>query len=179
MLSGTRTNGKGGNTISSSGNQHGNGLESSPPANHCPSYGNPRTGGTQSHTYLGECCLLSRSSMADQTQTHCFNQDRCMAAQLGKPITILEEPSLLSHMEFLKRSRYAMPYDMFGSTYTALLRVVSGFRQVWANTRSEDSSVSRVDIRALAFQTDTEILCCQNDAVAGFESSGNAGGWSL
>lgn len=102
-----------------------------------------------------------------------------MAAQLGKPITILEEPSLLSQMDFLKRSKYAMPYDIFGSTHTALLRVVSGFREVWAHTRSEDSSVSRVDIRALAFQTDTEILHCQNDAIAGFESSGNAGGWSL
>lgn len=102
-----------------------------------------------------------------------------MAAQLGKPITILEEPSLLSHMEFLKRSKYAMPYDTFGSTYTALLRVVSGFREVWAHARSEDFSVSGVDIRALAFQTDTEILHCQNGAVVGLGSSGGAGGWSL
>ena len=102
-----------------------------------------------------------------------------MAAQLGKPITIPEDPSLLAHMEFLKRSKYAMSYDIFGSNYTALLRVVSGFREVWARTLSEGSSVSRVDIRALAFQTDTEILHCQNDAVVGFESSGDAGGWSL
>ena len=102
-----------------------------------------------------------------------------MAAQLGKPITIQEDPSLLSHLEFLKRSKYAMPYDIYGSAYTELLRVVSRFREVWAHTRSEDSSVSGVDIRALAFQTDTEILRCQREAVVGFELPGDAGGWSL
>jgi hypothetical protein len=96
-----------------------------------------------------------------------------MATQLGKPITIQEDPSLLSHMEFLKRSKYAMPYDIYGSAYTAVLRVVSSFREVWSRTRSDDSSV---DIRALAFQTDTEILHCQREAVVGFESPGDAKG---
>ena len=176
MLSGTRANGNGGNTISSFENQDGNGPESPPPTNCFPSHGNPGTGRAQSCPYLGEGRHLSRTTKADETQIHCFNEDRCMAAQLGKPITIQEDPSLLSHMEFLKRSRCAMPCDTFGSTYTALLRVVSGFREVWAHALSEDSSVSRVDIRALAFQTDTEILHCQNDAVVGFESSGGAGG---
>ena len=57
-----------------------------------------------------------------------------MAAQLGKPITIQEVPSLLSHLEFLKRSKY--PYDTYGSAHTALLRVVSSFREVWAHTLS-------------------------------------------
>ena len=69
-----------------------------------------------------------------------------------------------------------MPYDICGSAYTAVLRVVSGFREVWARTRSEDSGV---DIRTLAFQTDTEILHCQHEAVIGFELPGDAGGWSL
>jgi hypothetical protein len=160
-------------------NQHGNGSESSPPTNGFPSHGDPRTGGAQPHPYLGEGSLVSRTTKADQPQIHCFNQDRCMAAQLGKPITIQEDPSLLSHMEFLKRSKYALPSDIYGNAHTALLRIVSGFREVWAHTHSEDSSVSSIDIRALAFQTDTEILHCQHDALVGFESSGYAGGWSL
>jgi len=102
-----------------------------------------------------------------------------MAAQLGKPITIQEDPSLLSHMDFLKLSRYALPYDIYGNAYTALLRVVSGFREVWAHTRSEDPSGASVDIGALALQTDTEILHGQRDALEGFDSSGDAGGWFL
>jgi len=99
-----------------------------------------------------------------------------MAAQLGKPITIQEDPSLLSHMEFMKRSQCALPQDMYGNAYTALLRIVSGFREGFAHTRSENSSDSSVDIRALAFQTDTEILHCQHEVLAGFESLEDPGG---
>jgi len=99
-----------------------------------------------------------------------------MAAQLGKPITIREDPSLLSQMEFLKRSQYALPHDAYGSAYTALLRIVSGFREVFAHARSGNSSDSSNDIRALAFQTDTEILHCQHEAFIGLESLEYPGG---
>lgn len=99
-----------------------------------------------------------------------------MAAQLGKPITIQEDPSLLSHMEFLKRSQYALPHDAYGSPYTTLLRIVSGFRGLFAQAGSGNSSDPSIDIRALAFQTDTEILHCQHEALVGFESLGYAGG---
>jgi hypothetical protein len=104
-----------------------------------------------------------------------------MAAQLGKPITIQEDPSLFLHAEFLKRSKYASPYDIYGNAYTALLRIVSGFRSVFAHTRSEDSleHASSVDIRVLALQTDAEILHCQHEALLSFESSENAGGQYL
>ena len=99
-----------------------------------------------------------------------------MAAQLGKPITIQEDPSLLSNMEFLKRSQYALPHDAYGSAYTTLLRIVSGFRDVFAQACSRNSSDPGIDIRALAFQIDTEILHCQHEALVSFESLGYAGG---
>lgn len=162
------------NTISLSEDQHGNGIESSPPANAFPTHGDPRTRGAQPHSYLGESSPVSWTTRADHLKIHCFNQDRCTAAQLGKPITIHEEPSLLPHMEFLKRSKYALPYDIYGNAFTALLRIVSGFREVFAHTQSEDSLGSSVDIRALAFQTDTEILQCQHEALVGFKSFGGA-----
>lgn len=175
MLSGTRP-WKSGTTISSSENQYGNGPEPEPPTNDFLSHGDPRTGRAQPHPHLGEGSIVSWTTKANQLQIYCFNQDRCMAAQLGKPITIQEDASLLSHMEFLKGSTYTLPYDMYGSAYTALLRVVSSFREVFAHTCSKASSDSSVDIRALAFQTDTEILQCQHEGLVGFESSGNTGG---
>jgi hypothetical protein len=79
-------------------------------------------------------------------------------------------------MEFLKRSKYALLDDIYGNVYTRLLRVISGFRSVFAHTTSEGSSNSTVDICAVAFQTDDEILHCQHEALVVFELSGNAGG---
>ena len=106
----------------------------------------------------------------------CRLSPRCMAAQLGKPVIIQKDPSLLTQMGSMKRSQCALPQDMYGNAHTALLRIVSGFREGFAHTRSENSSDSSVDIRALAFQTDTEILHCQHEVLAGFESLEDAGG---
>ena len=176
MLSGTCPDPEIGNLISLPDNQHGNGPQSSPPTSDLPSHGDPRKGRAQPHSYMGEGGLVFWTTKANQPQIYCFNQDRCMAAQLGKPITIQEDPSLLSHMEFLKRSQYALPHDAYGSPYTALLRIVSGFREVFAHTCPGNSSDSSIDIRALAFQTDIEILHCQHETL---ESLEYAGGWSL
>jgi len=51
-----------------------------------------------------------------------------MAAQLGKPVIIQEDPSLLTHMGSMKRSQCALPHNLYGNAYIALLQIVSGFR---------------------------------------------------
>lgn len=81
--------------------------------------------------------LLNRT----RTWLICFNLDRSMSTQLGKPSTIKEDWIVRNAEEWYIRSRFNHPYDVQLCAYTELLRMVTRFHEeVYSDEKAKEAS---------------------------------------
>ncbi|KAF8177381.1 hypothetical protein K438DRAFT_1845777 [Mycena galopus ATCC 62051] len=89
----------------------------------------------------------------------CFNLDRSIAAQFGKPMTIKEDYILQDGSDdWYKKSPYNTVYDLHMCAYTALLRVVTRFHDdVFSDPLSPSRLNKHLDFRAVAIAHDAKL----------------------
>ncbi|KIY68921.1 hypothetical protein CYLTODRAFT_373583 [Cylindrobasidium torrendii FP15055 ss-10] len=82
----------------------------------------------------------------------CFNLDRSTATQFGRPTTVREDANIRNSVDWYKRSKNNIEYDVHMCAYTVLLRIVARFHEdiLQANGR-------RIDFRALTLPYDKEL----------------------
>ncbi|KAJ7860084.1 hypothetical protein B0H14DRAFT_3624646 [Mycena olivaceomarginata] len=89
----------------------------------------------------------------------CFNLDRTIAAQFGKPTTIKED-YILRHgsNDWYKKSPYNTVYDLHMCAYTVLLRVVTRFRDdIFSDPLSPSGLNKQVDFGSVAVAHDAKL----------------------
>ncbi|KAJ7348619.1 fungal-specific transcription factor domain-containing protein [Mycena albidolilacea] len=89
----------------------------------------------------------------------CFNLDRTMATQFGKPPTIKED-YILRHgnEDWYKKSPYNTTYDLHMCAYTALLRVFARFYdEIFSDPTSPSGLNKRIDFRSVTIAHDVKL----------------------
>lgn len=113
--------------------------------------------------------LLNRT----RTWLICFNLDRSISTQLGKPSTIKEDFIIRNASEWYKRSPFNMPYDVHLCAYTELLRIVTRFHDdVWSGSRPVSNAGIKgtdVDFYGITMRYDDQLRLFQEQAAARFE----------
>ncbi|KAF8530244.1 fungal-specific transcription factor domain-containing protein [Hysterangium stoloniferum] len=96
----------------------------------------------------------------------CFNLDRSMSTQLGKPSTIKEDPIIRNSSDWYRRSAFNHPYDVHLCAYTELLRLVTRFHEdVWGNS----TGIIQVDFYDITMRYDQQLREFQEQATVRFD----------
>jgi hypothetical protein len=94
----------------------------------------------------------------------CFNLDRSTATQFGKPSTIKEDFIVRNAMDWYKKSRYNLPYDVHLCAYSMLLQIVAKFHdEIFSDPSSPSGLNKTVDFRTVTLKHDEHLTAYHNE----------------
>ncbi|KAG6809261.1 hypothetical protein H0H92_000968 [Tricholoma furcatifolium] len=94
----------------------------------------------------------------------CFNLDRSMATQFGKPFTLKEDYIMRNAKEWYKKSKYNLPYDVHLCAHAALLRIVAkSHDEIFSDPSSPTGLNKRVDFRSVTMSHDLQLSRYQEE----------------
>ncbi|KAJ7573951.1 fungal-specific transcription factor domain-containing protein [Mycena floridula] len=100
----------------------------------------------------------------------CFNLDRSMATQFGKPVTIREDYIIRHSQEWYKNSEYNIQYDVHLCAHTALLRIVAKFHdEVFSDPTSPSGLNKQIDFRSVIITHDAQLTRFKEEWVQRFK----------
>ncbi|KAH9942813.1 hypothetical protein B0H21DRAFT_695974 [Amylocystis lapponica] len=89
---------------------------------------------------------------------NCYNLDRSMATQFGKPSTIKEDYTIRKSDDWYKRSPMNHPNDVGLCAYTQLLRIMASFHEEIYSDPSAPTGLNRaLDFRAVTLRHDEQM----------------------
>ncbi|KAL6303631.1 hypothetical protein BKA93DRAFT_853541 [Sparassis latifolia] len=100
----------------------------------------------------------------------CFNLDRSMATQFGKPATIKENYTIRTSENWYRRSRFNHPYDVGLCAYTQMLRIMARFHEeIFSDPTAPSGLNQAIDFHEVTLRHDEDMTRYFEDWTRRFE----------
>ncbi|KAI0338738.1 hypothetical protein BDW22DRAFT_1432263 [Trametopsis cervina] len=95
---------------------------------------------------------------------NCYNLDKSIATQFGKPSTIKEDFVVRKSDEWYKKSRFNHPYDVGVCAYTAQLRIMANFHEeIHSDPDTPNGLNERLDFKEVTLRHDEHLTRYYDD----------------